>query len=163
MVFRAQGPGLTQPSATYFPGPSLAQPHTAPFGPAHLPALSPLAAWSLDSPGCGHIFCSVVPRAGRQRVEQGTQASASHQLLPALPMGPLRPSAVQRPRPGLSLPWRPEAVAREGPRCPLVLCVHLSNSFHFSVLAAPTSWPINIFFFFFCYFQNKNLKKKKKQ
>lgn len=66
-------------------------------------------------------------------------------------------SPLQSRNPGLSLPSRPEAVAREGPTLPSVLCVHLSDSFNFSVLAAPTSWPINIF----SVISKTNLKKKK--
>lgn len=77
-----------------------------------------------------------------------------------LPLPPGSPTAVQTLRPAPS-PQDPRPWQEKVPRCPLGLCVHLSGSFHFSVLAAPTSWPINIFFFFFLLFSKTNLNQNK--
>lgn len=158
MVFRAAGvPGLTQPTPPRFPGPAPSPANTAPFGPVDLPA--PLISSPEDWVAlvAATSLCSVMPRAQLWRLEL---APRGKRLTPAAscPSHPGAPFAVQKPRlepsPQDLRPWQDKV-----PRCPLVLCVHLSGSFNFSVLAAPTSWPINIFFVI----SKTNLKKKKKR
>lgn len=152
MVFRAAGEGqvLPSPSPPHFPGPTT-QPITAPFGPVDLlPLLFP-------PPEATAPLCSVMPGAQLERREPGTQGRRAHSgcFLSLPPGGPFcSPETQARAFPQGLRPWQEKV-----PHCPLVLCVHLSDSLNFSVLAAPTSWPINIF----SVISKTNLKKRKKK
>lgn len=75
-----------------------------------------------------------------------------------LPAPPTWGSPLQSRNPGLSLPSRPEAMAREGPTLPSGSLRPSVRFFKFLRLSS-TNFLANKYLF--CYFQNKETKKKK--
>lgn len=139
---------------THFPG-LVTQPSLRPLVPRlSRPLLFPCPEakqpWQLPYPR---------PVKARARLRQFELGSGAEGLTPAasclLPPGggaPLKSRTA-----GLSLPSRPEAMAREGPTLPSGSLYPSLQSFNFSFLAAPTFWPINILFVI----SKTNLKKNK--
>lgn len=107
--------------------PSPPRPHSPSLHPLVLrispaPLSSPPAeAWPVPA------AAAALGGPGQAARDEGLAPAAS---CPLPPGGPLC-----RPRPDPSFKARLEEV----PRCPLLLCIHPSSSFHVSVLAAPTS------------------------